>query len=217
MASLLSSLLLLVATGALGWKAFQRLFAPQSVTSLTAIVVAGVGVLVNTVTALLFVSGQHHDLNLRAAFLHMAADAGISLAVVLGGLLMLWQELPWVDPALCLLVASLIIFSSWGLLKDSLDYALDAVPRNIDVQCIRQYLANLEQVDRLHDLHVWLLSTSEVALTVHLVVHQQLLDNALLHQIQQQLHDHFEIEHTTIQLESSLEESNCLLAPTTCH
>ena len=103
----------------------------------------------------------------------MAADAGISLAVVLGGLLMLWQELPWVDPVLCLLVASFIIFSSWGLLKDSLDYALDAVPRNIDVQGLRQYLANLEQVDRLHDLHVWPLSTSEVALTVHLGVHQQ--------------------------------------------
>ena len=217
MASLLSSLMLLVATGALGWEAFQRLFAPQSVTSLTIIVVAGVGVLVNTATALLFVSGQHHDLNLRAAFLHMAADAGISLVVVLGGLLMLWQELPWVDPVLCLLVASFIIFSSWGLLKDSLNYALDAVPRNIDVQGIRQYLVNLDQVDRLHDLHVWPLSTSEVALTVHLVIHQQSLDNALLHQIQQHLHDHFEIEHATIQLESSLEESNCLLAPTTGH
>ena len=217
MASLLSSLMLLVATGALGWEAFQRLFAPQSVTSLTIIVVAGVGVLVNTVTALLFVSGQHHDLNLRTAFLHMAADVGISLAVVLGGLLMLWQELPWVDPVLCLLVASFIIFSSWGLLKDPLNYALDAVPRNIDVQGIRQYLANLDQVDRLHDLHVWPLSTSEVALTVYLVVHQQSLDNGLLHQIQQHLHDHFEIEHATIQLESSLEESNCLLAPTTCH
>lgn len=120
-------------------------------------------------------SGQHHDLNLRAAFLHMAADAGISLAVVLGGLLMLWQELPWVDPVLCLLVASFIIFSSWGLLKDSLNYALDAVPRNIDAQGIRQYLVNLDQVDRLHDLHVWPLSTSEVALTVHLVIHQQSL------------------------------------------
>ena len=114
-------------------------------------------------------------------------------------------------------MASFIIFSSWGLLKDSLNYALDAVPRNIDVQGIRQYLVNLDQVDRLHDLHVWLLSTSEVALTVHLVIHQQSLDNALLHQIQQHLHDHFEIEHATIQLESSLEESNCLLAPTTGH
>ena len=111
-ASLLSSLMLLVATGALGWEAFQRLFAPQSVTSLTIIVVAGVGALVNTVTALLFVSGQHHDLNLQAAFLHMVADAGISLAVVLGGLLMLCQELPWIDPVLCLLVASFTIFSS---------------------------------------------------------------------------------------------------------
>ena len=103
----------------------------QAVTSLTLIVAASVGRLVDTVTALLFVSGQHHDLNLRAAFLHMAADAGISLAVVLGGLLMLWQELPWVDPVLFLPVASFIIFSSWSLLRDSLNYALDAVPRNI--------------------------------------------------------------------------------------
>ena len=114
-------------------------------------------------------------------------------------------------------MASFIIFSSWGLLKDSLNYALDAVPRNIDLQGIRQYLVNLNQVNRLHDLHVWPLSTSEVALTVHLVIHQQSLDNALLHQIQQHLHDYFEIEHATIQLESSLEESNCLLAPTTGH
>ena len=114
-------------------------------------------------------------------------------------------------------MASFIIFSSWGLLKNSLNYALDAVPRNIDVQGIRQYLANLDQLARLHDFHVWPLSTSEVALTVHLVVHQQSLDNALIHQIQQHLHDHFEIEHVTIQLESLLEESNCLLAPATCH
>ena len=114
-------------------------------------------------------------------------------------------------------MANFIIFSSWCLLKDALNYALVAVPRNIDVQVIHQYLANLNQVDRPHDLHVWPLSTSEVALTVHLVVHQQLLDNGLLHQIQQHLHDHFEIEHATIQLESSLEESNCLLAPKTCH
>jgi Co/Zn/Cd efflux system component len=101
---------------------------------------------------------------------------------VLGGLLVLWQELPRVDPVLCLLMASFIIFSSWGLLKDFLNYELDAVPRNIDVQSIRQYLANLDQVDRLHDLHVWPLNTSEVALTVNLVVHQQSLDNALFHQ-----------------------------------
>ena len=165
----------------------------------------------------LFVSGQHHDLNLWFAFLHMVAEAGISLAVVLGGLLMLQQGLPCIDPALCLLLANFIIFSSWCLLKDALNYALVAVPRNIDVQGIHQYLANLNQVDLPHDLHVWPLSTSEVALTVHLVIHQQSLDNALLHQIQQHLHDHFEIEHATIQLESSLEESNCLLAPTTCH
>ena len=173
--------------------------------------------LVNTVMALQFVSDQQNDLNLRAAFMRMAADAGISLAVLLCGLLMLWQELPWVDPVLCLLVTSFIIFSSWGLLKESLNYALVAVPRNIDVQGIHQYLVNLNQVDRPHDLHVWPLSTSEVALTVHLVVHQQSLDNGLLHQIQQHLHDHFEIEHVTIQLESLLEESNCLLAPATCH
>ena len=174
--------MLLVVTGALGWQVSQRLFAPQSVTSLTIIMVAGVGVLANTVTALPFMSGQHHDLNLWAAFLHMVADAGISQAVVLGGLLVLWQELPRVDPVLCLLMASFIIFSSWGLLKDFLNYELDAVPRNIDVQSIRQYLANLDQVDRLHDLHVWPLNTSEVALTVNLVVHQQSLDNALFHQ-----------------------------------
>ena len=173
--------------------------------------------LVNTVTALLFVSGQHYDLNLWVAFLHMVAEAGISLAVVLGGLLVLWQGLPWIDPVLCLLVAICIIFSSWDLLKDSLNYALDAEPRNIDAQGIRQYLAKLDQVDRLHDLHVWPLSTSKVALTVHLVMHQQSLDNTLLHQIQQHLHDQFEIEHATIQLEFLLEESNFLLAPTTWH
>jgi cobalt-zinc-cadmium efflux system protein len=189
----------------------------QAVTSLTLIVAASVGRLVDTVTALLFVSGQHHYINLQAAFLLMVDDAGISPVVVPGGLLVLWQELPRVDPVLCLLVASFVIFISWDLLKNSLDYALDAAPCDVDVQNIRQYLADLDQVERLYDFHVWQLNTIEVALTVYLVVYQQPPDNTLLHQIQQHLHDHFEIEHATIQLETSPEESNCLLAPTTFH
>ena len=189
----------------------------QAVTSLTLIVAASVGRLVDTVTALLFVSGQHHYINLQAAFLLMVDDAGISPAVVPGGLLVLWQELPRVDPVLCLLVASFVIFISWDLLKNSLDYALDAAPCDVDVQSIRQYLADLDQVERLYDLHVWQLNNIEVALTVYLVVYQQSPDNTLLHQIQQHLHDHLEIEHATIQLETSPEESNCLLAPTTFH
>lgn len=215
-ASLLSSLLLVATSAVIGWEALQRFFEPTDVLSTTMMVVAAVGIVTNTLTALMFAHGQHHDLNLRGAFLHMAADAGVSLGVVLGGALVWWLQWQWVDPLLSLLIVAVILGSTWGLLQDSLDYALDAVPRGINLSRIRQDLLAMETVERLHDLHVWPLSTQQVALTVHLVVRQHTLDNAFLHRIQAYLLEHYGIEHATIQVETNHEDIRCHLEPTSC-
>src|SRR5690606_13619130 len=129
-----------------------------------------IGVVINTITALLFFKGQKQDLNIRGAFLHMAADAAVSLGVVIAGLFILFKGWLWIDPLVSLLIVAIILVGTWRLFRESFNYAMDAVPKNIDLQKIQQYLLNLEQVDSLHDLHVWPLSTSETALTAHLVV-----------------------------------------------
>jgi cobalt-zinc-cadmium efflux system protein len=185
---------------------------------MTVIVVASIGVVINTITALLFFKGQKHDLNIRGAFLHMAADAAVSLGVVIAGLFILFKGWLWIDPVVSLLIVAIILVGTWRLFRESFNYAMDAVPENVDLQKIQQYLLGLEQVDSLHDLHVWPLSTSETALTVHLVVNKNPLDNAFLTQLQHDLHAHFDIEHATIQLESIDAASLCPLGSNQeCH
>jgi cobalt-zinc-cadmium efflux system protein len=216
MASLVSAILLLVALGGIAWEAIGRFQNPIPVDGITVIVVAAIGAVINTLTALLFVKGQKHDLNLRGAFLHMAADAAVSLGVVVAGIFIMVYGLMWVDPVISLVIAVVIFFGTWGLLRESTNYAIDAVPGGIDIQGIRAYLMSLDLVDRLHDLHVWPLSTSEVALTVHLVVNGDSLDNNFLENLQQHLHDEYGIEHSTIQIESSMGENNCILDRPSC-
>ncbi|MGB5305998.1 MAG: cation diffusion facilitator family transporter [Gammaproteobacteria bacterium] len=216
MASLVSAILLLVALGGIAWEAIGRFQNPIPVDGMTVIVVAAIGAVINTLTALLFVKGQKHDLNLRGAFLHMAADAAVSLGVVVAGIFIMVYGLMWVDPVISLVIAVVIFFGTWGLLRESTNYAIDAVPGGIDIQGIRAYLMSLDLVDRLHDLHVWPLSTSEVALTVHLVVNGDSLDNNFLENLQQHLHDEYGIEHSTIQIESSMGENNCILDRPSC-
>ena len=211
LASLGSALLLLFSLGAITWEAIGRLSEPQPVQGITIIVVAAIGVVINTITALLFISGQKDDLNIKGAFLHMAADAGVSLGVVIAGILIMQTGWLLVDPVTSLIIVVIIFLGSWSLLRDSLNLALDAVPEGIDMPAITNYLSGLEPVVQIHDLHVWPISTTEVALTVHLI-----LDNDhkpqknLLFQIQQKLHDDFNIEHATIQIETQNEE-NCRL------
>lgn len=204
LASLLSGLLLLVALGAIVWEAIGRLNAPVAVNGMTVMIVAGIGVVINTATALMFVSGRKHDLNIKGAYLHMAADASVSLGVVIGGLTMLWTGWTWLDPVLSLLIAAVILLGTWGLVTESLDLAVDAVPRHIDPDRVKDYLAGMPGVAELHDLHIWGMSTTEVALTAHLVMPESPGGDGFLHKVSQELHDRFGIEHATIQIERDM-------------
>jgi cobalt-zinc-cadmium efflux system protein len=216
MASLLSAVLLLVALGGIAWESIERLSSPQPVDGVIIIVVAAIGVVINTVTALLFVKGQKHDLNIRAAYLHMAADAVISLGVVVAGIAIMLTGWLWLDPAISLAIVVIILFGTWRLLRDSINLSIDAVPQSIDVSHIQSYLSDLENVSDIHDLHVWALSTTETALTVHLVTTCKLIDNCFLEEIQEHLHHHFNIAHTTIQIENETDDYTCVLNRDEC-
>ncbi|WP_296059983.1 cation diffusion facilitator family transporter [uncultured Amphritea sp.] len=211
MASLGSAILLLIALGGIAWEAINRVSDPAPVEGMTVIVVASIGVVINTLTALLFFSGQKDDLNIKGAFLHMAADAVVSLGVVVAGLFIMFKGWLWIDPVISLVIVAVILAGTLGLLKDSMNYALDAVPDGIDIPELKQYFSGLESVERIHDLHVWPLSTTEIALTVHLVVNTTELDNRFLRDQQQHLHDHYGIAHATLQIESSTDEQRCML------
>jgi cobalt-zinc-cadmium efflux system protein len=201
LAALLNAMLLLVAVGGICWEAIRRLITPEPPPGSAVIWVAAFGVVINTATALLFMRGREHDLNIRGAYLHMAADAGISLGVVFAGIAMQITQWVWLDPGISLVIVVVILFGTWSLLRESLDLVLDAVPRGINPEMVRAYLSSLPEVQAVHDLHIWALSTTETALTVHLVVSDPLLDDALLMQIRRELHDRFEIEHPTVQIE----------------
>jgi len=211
MASLVSAILLLIALGGIAWEAIGRFTSPKPVAGQVVIVVAVIGVVINTATALLFVSGQKHDLNLRGAFLHMAADAAVSLGVVVAGIFIMIKGWLWIDPVISLVIVVVILYGTWGLLRDSINSFMDAVPQGTDIAGIKNYLLSLNNVCQIHDLHVWSLSTTEVALTVHLVVTGDTVNNDFLTMIQQQLHDQFGIEHSTIQVESEDAEHVCML------
>jgi cobalt-zinc-cadmium efflux system protein len=209
LASLLSGILLLMALGAIAWEAIGRLDAPRPVSGVTIIVVAGIGVLINAATALLFLSGRKRDLNIRGAYLHMAADAGVSLGVLIAGVAIMFSGWLWLDPTISLCITVIILLSTWGLLRDSLNLALDSVPGNIDPMAVEAYLSGLPTVAKVHDLHIWAMSTTEVALTAHLVVPQLPPDDSFLHRVSHTLHDQFGIEHATLQIERGEEEEFC--------
>ncbi len=211
LASLASAILLLIALGAISWEAIIRLQHPQPVNSMTVIVVAGIGVVINTLTALLFMSGRNKDLNIKGAYLHMAADAAVSLGVVFAGVVIMETGWWYLDPAVSLLIAVIIFWGTWGLLRDSLNLSLDAVPRHIDPTEVEAYLREIPQVSGLHDLHIWAMSTTEVALTAHIVVPETVNDQ-FLNEISRTLHDRFEIEHSTLQVEQGSDEEACRLS-----
>ena len=208
-ASVLSGLILMGAVGAIAWEAVNRLFTPVEPAGMTIVVVAAIGVVINTATALFFVSGKDHDLNIRGAFLHMAADAGISLGVVVSGLLILGFGLNWVDPVISMVIAAVIFLSTWGLLRDALNLSVDAVPRNVDPDAVRDYLLGLPGVSSVHDLHIWPMSTTETALTAHLVMEAFPADDALIGEIAHELAHRFAIGHPTIQLEHAASDVDC--------
>jgi cobalt-zinc-cadmium efflux system protein len=215
-ASLTSAILLLIALGAIAWESLGRFSDPQEVDGMTVIVVAAIGVVINTVTALLFMEGQKDDLNIRGAYLHMAADAGVSLGVVIAGVAILFTGWLWLDPAISLFIVLVILVSTWGLLRDSFNLSVDAAPNDIDVGAVKAYLLSLDGVTGLHALHVWALSTTENALTVHLVSTKTSIDNNYLEEIQEHLHHTFSIGHSTIQIEKSDANYTCELDTEAC-
>ena len=200
-ASVFSGMLLMGAVGAIGWEAVNRLVEPAQPAGKTIMIVAAIGVVINTVTALFFLSGKDHDLNIRGAFLHMAADAIVSLGVVISGGLILFYGMNWIDPVISLVIAAVILLSTWGLLRDSLNLAVDAVPRNVDPEAVREYLASLPGVRALHDLHIWPMSTTDTALTAHLVMDVFPDSDHFLSDVAKVLETRFSIEHPTIQME----------------
>lgn len=211
-AALLNALLLLIAVGAISWESIQRFWEPATASGSAIIAVAAIGVLVNGATALLFVRGQKQDINIRGAYLHMLADAGVSLGVVIAGAVIYYTGWAWIDPAVSLLIAVVITWGTWDLLTQSLHLIFDAVPHEIDPANVRRFLAELPGVTDVHDLHIWALSTTETALTAHLVRPGSTLDDDWLAGVVEALHDRFGIEHATIQLESGQGAGSCRLA-----
>jgi cobalt-zinc-cadmium efflux system protein len=198
LAAFANALLLLVAMGSLAWEAVGRLHAPPAIEGTTVIVVAAIGIVVNGATALLFMRGSH-DLNVRGAFLHMAADALVSAGVVLAGALTLWFGWDWLDPVASLLIAVVIVVGTWGLFRQSLHLLFDGVPEHVDLAEVRAFLAALPGVTQVSDLHVWAMGTAEVALTAHLVMPQGPADDAFLASAAQGLRERFRIGHATLQ------------------
>jgi cobalt-zinc-cadmium efflux system protein len=202
LAALVNAVILLIAVGAIAWEAVRRFRAPTFVAEQTVIWVAMIGIVINAGTALLFLSGRKGDVNIRGAFLHMAADAGVSLGVVLAGVAILATGWWWLDPVVSVVIVVVILVGTWDLLRDSVNLALDAVPEGVDLHGVRQYLARLPKVVDVHDLHIWGMSTTETALTAHLVLTEAVCDDAFLARIEGELHTLFGIEHTTIQVEA---------------
>ncbi|MEX2662358.1 MAG: cation diffusion facilitator family transporter [Vicinamibacterales bacterium] len=204
LASFGNAVLLLVAMGSLAWEAAHRLQSPAAIDGATVVVVAAIGVVINATTAGLFFHGRKGDLNIRAAFLHMAADALVSLGVVGAGVVYLWRGWVWIDPVVSLVIAAVVVAGTWSLFKESLHLLFDGVPEGIDVRDVRATLLALPGVQDLHELHVWGMATSETALTAHLVLEAQHGDrDSLLRAATHALDERFKIRHVTLQLESA--------------
>ena len=213
MASLANAVLLLVVSGAIAWEAIRRFTAPEAVATIEVMVVAAIGVVINGATALLFLRGRRGDLNIQGAFLHMAADAGLSLGVVVSALAMMATGWLWLDPATSLVIVAVITIGTWQLLRDSLDLALDAVPAGIDAPAVARYLEGLPGVTAVHDLHIWAMSTTETALTVHLIRPGTGTDDGWLADVGETLRSRFGIPHATLQIENGDGLQACRLAP----
>ena len=211
LAALFNGLILVMATGAIAWEAIRRLFEPGPVGGTTVMVVAAIGIVVNGASAFLLMAGRQHDLNIRGAFLHMVGDAAISFGVVVTGAAIAVTAWDWLDPLASLVISAFIVWTTWGLLSESFKLSLAAVPEDIDQAKVEQYLKGLPGVREVHDLHIWAMSTTETALTAHLVRPGADLDDAFLSAAEDMLARRFGIHHCTLQVEKG--DQACRLAP----
>jgi cobalt-zinc-cadmium efflux system protein len=210
LAALANAALLLIALGAITLETIRRLLDPQPVEGGIVVVVALVGIAINTATALMFMRGRHNDINIRGAFLHMAGDAAVSVGVVVAGLLIQRTGALWIDPVTSLLIVGVIFWSTWGLFRDSLKLGLHGVPPGIDHSTVRSFLGALPGVTAVHDLHIWPMSTTETALTAHLVMPGGCPGDAFLHALSHELEHDFGIGHATVQVEREADEACAL-------
>ncbi len=208
-AAFLNCVILLFAIANLLWTSLHRLHAPEPVTSTTVIFVAAIGVLVNGITAWLFIKDRQKDINIHALFLNMALDTVLSVSVVIGGILIWWKGWILIDPILGIIIALTIIYSFWGVFKESINLVFQAVPANIDLHEIISAIKGMEQIASYHDLHVWALSTTETALSVHIVTSSNDYNPLLIHDLAQLFKDKFNIKHTTIQMEIAVIAGVC--------
>lgn len=211
LAALANGVFLMLAAGAIAWQAILRFSDPEPVAGNTVMTVAAIGIAINTGTALMFLRGRKGDINIQGAFLHMAADAAVSAGVVIAGLAIRYTGWNWLDPVTSLLIVAVIVWSTWGLLREAVAMSLGAVPSGIDAEAVERHLAAIEGVDAVHDLHIWAMSTTETALTAHLVVPVEGDRDIFLHRVAGEMHDHFGIGHTTLQIERNAEA--CALEP----
>jgi cobalt-zinc-cadmium efflux system protein len=202
LAAMVNALLLMIALGAIALEAAQRIADPQPVAGRTVMIVAAIGIVINLATALLFARGRKGDINIRGAFLHMTADAGVSAAVVIAGALILLTGKLWIDPLVSLVIAGLIFWQTWGLLRESVTMSLGAVPETIDFDAVADVLANQPGVAAVHDLHIWPTSTTETVLTAHLVIPSGHPGDVFLQGLADVLHERFGVTHATIQIET---------------
>ena len=212
-AALINAVILLVAVGAITVEAIRRFARPEEVAGGTVMAVAAIGIVINGATALLFMAGRKRDLNVKGAFLHMIGDAAVSAGVVAAAFAIKMTGWLWLDPAVSLVIGAVIVWGTWGLLRESINLSMDAVPAGIDPHAVENYLANLEGVTAVHDLHIWAMSTTEVALTVHLVMEQAPRDDLFLHEMSDVLRDRFGIGHATTQIECGNSDRDCRQAP----
>lgn len=211
LAALVNALTLLIVVGAIAWEAKDRIQHPVPSSSATMIAVASVGIFINGITAWLFVSGKKSDLNIRGAYLHMLSDALVSFGVVISGIIIFYTGWNWLDPAVSIGIGAVIVYSTWGLLRDSFALALGAVPNDIEIQKLKQFLSTLSGVSSIHDLHVWAMSTQEIALTVHLVIPSGHPGDVFLAEASSNLEKQFKINHATIQIEIGDSKQSCRL------
>jgi len=211
LAALANAMFLLIACGAIAWEAIMRFTQPPAVAGLMVSLVAVVGIVINGISAWLFMSGSKHDLNIRGAYLHMAADAAISLGVAISGVIILFTQWYWLDPLASIIIVGIIVIGTWGLLRDSVQLALNAVPEHIDVTAVDAYLRQCEGVSDIHDLHIWGMSTTESALTVHLVMPAGYPGDAYMEDVMHTLRERFNIHHSTLQVEQGTTNHSCAL------